>query len=147
MNSSKFSLWKLHKFQKQKQRMAELETARCKLELDESVQRLQNLCEQFDQAARISESDLAQSGWLASGHRDLLEHLQREIDSARDCVVTNTAQWKRKLAEGTREKIRAESYETLNREEQLAQENANRKSELIQLTEIIMRQWARPEGE
>ncbi len=147
MSRTHFSIAKLHKYQKQRQRLAEMEAARCKAELDRSVQRLNDLYVRFDQVTDASHQDLSGGARLAHAHQDVLKHLRHEIDSAREGVDQKMANWHHKVAASTAERIKAESYELLEHEQQAARTVAAEKAELNDLSEIIMRQWSRPEGE
>ena len=147
MSESHFSLGKLHKYQQQKRRLAELETLRARADLDRRVQQLNDLHVRFDEVTAACHRDLAGESHLTRGHRDVLEHLRREIELARAGVDECMTRWQQSLAATTEESIKSESYETLRREEQAASEAAVQKAELVALSEIIMRQWARVEGE
>ncbi|MGI9516413.1 MAG: flagellar export protein FliJ [Pirellulaceae bacterium] len=147
MKNFHFSLNKVHKYQGQKRRLAEMELARCKSELDQSIQQLKELNHHFDEVTQASHAGMNQGSQLTHAHRDLLEHLRTAIEFARQVVNQNMAKWQHTLAGVTAEKIRDESYEMLRRDERAAHTDAEQQAEGVTLSEIIMRQWAFSEGE
>lgn len=147
MKKFHYSLNKVHKYQSQKRRLAEMELARCRLELDQSIQLVKELCRRFDHVTKASHDGMSQGSQLTHAHRDLLDHLRTTIESARKTVNQNMAKWQHTLAAVTAEKVRDESYEMLRRDEQAAHTAALQQADVVAITEIIMRQWAFSEGE
>ena len=96
----RFSLFRLQKLQKQKHRLAGMETVRRKAALDASVKHLNELNLRFDKAAADTIEKSARDPRAAESDCAHLRQLSCQIELARQRVDEITLQWQRAIGVG-----------------------------------------------
>lgn len=146
MKKFEFSVEKLRRYQQQKLRLAELEIQRARMVLDQSVAELQAIRCKFDDIANTRQADMNKDQHLTNACQDVMQQLQAEIEQAISVVKENEIRLQELAEVGTLERIKSESYEVLRATEKSKHETETVKSEMLELSETIMRTWSEKQG-
>ena len=146
MKKFEFSVEKLRRYQQQKLRLAELEIQRARMVLDQSVAELQAIRCKFDDIAKTRHADMENNQHLTHACQDVMQQLQADIDQAILVVKENEIRLQELAKVGTVERIKSESYEVLRANEKSEHQTETAKSEMLELSETIMRTWAEKQG-
>lgn len=147
MPKFQFSLSKLQKYQKQKQKMAEFEIARCKAERDLSVRKLKDLFFRLDQANIACREEIVGKAHLILAHKDWIENLNREIELVRQKLEEYETALMDSIAAATTEKQQTELYDALCKSEEAIHNAEVEKSEQNEIADFLLRKLPVSEGD
>lgn len=147
MKKFQFSIEKLRRYQQQKLRLAELEIQRARMVFDQSIAELHSIRRKFDDIAQARFEDMGKEQYLTNACQDVMHQLELEIQQAISAVKENEFRLQELAKIGTQERIKSESYEVLRTTEKSEHEIETAKSEMLELSETIMRTWSEKQGE
>jgi flagellar biosynthesis chaperone FliJ len=142
-----FSLKKLHRFQNQKKRLAEIQTMLCKSKFDAAVNHLRLLNEQFLTLSSNRDIQLARNAALAISHRRHLDTLRNEIAVAQEKTDRAELEWQQAVEYGHQVNARLEGYNMIYQTEKSEYMTEVAKSEANELLDTVMKQWQDQQGE
>lgn len=141
-----FSLTKLHRLQKQKKHLADIELMQTRANLDAAVARRKELEDRLEQlVSKLTRMKSANPEFIQS-HHDLAKQLHIKIEESLQEVREAEGQWQNAVANSKRENTSLEGFELAYQSELSEFRVELERSDQAEQTDNILRTWQTEQG-